>query len=222
MPAARPPSRTCVVFAFSMRVPTPSAPLDPAISISGNTDAGVVIKGADAVNNLIRGNMIGTNATGEKELPNQSDGVQLGIERAKQYHRRRTRRATQHHLRQRPRRHPSRRLAAVSDRGQCHPWKLYRNQSTGRFTCPQPAQRRTPGGVCGNNTIGGTVVNAGNVISGNAVQGVAIVGQNAKMNHLVGNFIGTDPTGKRRVRNEEAGVLIDGAPAKRGRTGWDR
>jgi hypothetical protein len=67
-----------------------------------------------------------------------------------------------------------------------------------------------------NNTIGGTAVGAGNVISGNARQGVEIgavllAGQGSASGNVVqGNKIGTDITGTLGLGNGMAGILLEG------------
>jgi surface protein len=63
-----------------------------------------------------------------------------------------------------------------------------------------------------NNTIGGTTVNARNIISGNGFPtdspGVAIYGSGATGNRVIGNFIGTDVTGAAHLGNADHGVSI--------------
>jgi parallel beta-helix repeat protein len=65
-----------------------------------------------------------------------------------------------------------------------------------------------------NNTIGGTVAGAGNVISGNRVNGietgVGYFDTGAHNNLVQGNYIGTDATGTGAVPNRQAGILISG------------
>jgi hypothetical protein len=62
------------------------------------------------------------------------------------------------------------------------------------------------------NTVGGTAPGAGNVISANGTYGIQI-GQSSR-NAVLGNFIGTDKTGKAPLGNAQYGVLIfDGATA---------
>jgi hypothetical protein len=59
-----------------------------------------------------------------------------------------------------------------------------------------------------NNTVGGTTVHAGNVISGNDVDGVIIRNAGATGNRIHGNFIGTDATGAARLPNRFNGVVL--------------
>jgi hypothetical protein len=59
-----------------------------------------------------------------------------------------------------------------------------------------------------NNTIGGTVASARNIISGNSFDGVTIVGSLATMNQVQGNLIGTDVTGTADLGNSSEGVSI--------------
>jgi hypothetical protein len=61
-----------------------------------------------------------------------------------------------------------------------------------------------------NNQIGDVTPGAANVISGNGGDGVNIRGTTGTDNRVVGNRIGTDPTGLRAVGNFH-GVLVNGA-----------
>jgi len=63
-----------------------------------------------------------------------------------------------------------------------------------------------------NDVIGGTNVGDGNVISGNLGSGVAIDGYNHAGNLVLGNYIGTDLTGEKRLPNVD-GVFIASAAA---------
>lgn len=58
------------------------------------------------------------------------------------------------------------------------------------------------------NTVGGTDPGAGNVISGNSVSGIDLGAPNATGNLIVGNLIGTDPTGSFAIGNE-VGVTVN-------------
>ncbi len=63
-----------------------------------------------------------------------------------------------------------------------------------------------------NNTIGGTVPSARNIISGNNNDGVEINGSGASGNVVRGNFIGTKANGIEALGNTQRGVFINGAP----------
>jgi CSLREA domain-containing protein len=64
-----------------------------------------------------------------------------------------------------------------------------------------------------NNTIGGTVAGARNVISGNDEDGIRIYGSDATGNVVQGNYIGTDVNGTGDLGNTLDGVHIEGAPS---------
>ncbi len=65
-----------------------------------------------------------------------------------------------------------------------------------------------------NNTIGGSVAGARNVISGNDWNGFAIEGATASGNVLQGNYIGTNSSGTLAIGNGRNGVYIgSGAPS---------
>ena len=62
------------------------------------------------------------------------------------------------------------------------------------------------------NTIGGTGLHQGNLISGNKTQGVQFYTYTAASNKILGNYIGTDATGMKAIPNGLSGVCINGAP----------
>ncbi|MGI8957283.1 MAG: beta strand repeat-containing protein [Chthoniobacterales bacterium] len=65
-----------------------------------------------------------------------------------------------------------------------------------------------------NNTVGGTVPGARNVISGNSNYGLGIIsggGPDVTANLVQGNFIGTDITGTTKIGNGASGVIVLGA-----------
>jgi VCBS repeat protein len=66
--------------------------------------------------------------------------------------------------------------------------------------------------IAPNNTIGGTVAGAGNVISGNSSNGVAIFSPGSTGNLVAGNFIGTDiNSSPQQLGNSADGVLLSGS-----------
>jgi parallel beta-helix repeat protein len=60
----------------------------------------------------------------------------------------------------------------------------------------------------GGNTVGGTDAGAGNLISGNDWNGIEITGPASANNHIEGNRIGTDATGKSAMHNLQDGILV--------------
>src|SRR6185295_9951568 len=64
----------------------------------------------------------------------------------------------------------------------------------------------------GNNTIGGTVTGARNVISGNSGSGVAMSSSQATGNKLQGNYIGTNAAGTAALGNGKSGVVLVEGP----------
>ncbi len=63
-----------------------------------------------------------------------------------------------------------------------------------------------------NNTIGGSGMGEGNVISGNSDDGIDLFGSGTTGNMILGNYIGTDATGTVVLGNSSDGVEIGGAP----------
>jgi hypothetical protein len=61
-----------------------------------------------------------------------------------------------------------------------------------------------------DNTIGGTVTGARNVISGNGGDGVVIFGSDATGNKVQGNFIGTGANGTTALGNDDGVVISSG------------
>ncbi len=61
----------------------------------------------------------------------------------------------------------------------------------------------------GSNTVGGSTVGAGNLISANENDGIWITGAGAAGNVVQGNEIGTDVTGALPLGNAYSGVQID-------------
>lgn len=59
-----------------------------------------------------------------------------------------------------------------------------------------------------NNSIGGSLINMGNVISGNKAMGVGIYNPGSTGNSIVGNVIGLDATAAKALGNASDGVVI--------------
>ena len=169
----------------------------PGNLISGNDGDGINIFGTGSTGNLVRGNLIGTNAAGTADLGNTSQGIyifansnQIGGNTA-----------------------GFRNVISGNDGGGVNIGGGSNNTVQGNYigtNLAGTAAIRNPDGVridtgANNNQIGGGLSGEGNLISGNDV-GVHIAGGNN--NTVQGNLIGTGADGTSDVGNLEAGVYI--------------
>ena len=182
--------------------------------ISGNDQAGVAIIGfndpENTSGNVVKGNYIGTNFTGSADLGNAGGGVQIldapkntigGSETGERN--------------------------IISGNDQNGIWidgvEASGNVVQGNFIGTDPTGSADLGnGFRGvrirdapNNTIGGSHVGEGNVISGNVRGGIYIKDTGASGNVVAGNYIGTDVTGAAVLGNFNEGVQIEDAPDNR-------
>ena len=167
--------------------------------ISGNINDGIDILDYDfgtypgGVDNLVEGNLIGTDVTGTKALPNRNEGI--GLSQGAQSN---TIGGTQ--------------AGAGNVISGNDSWGIYLDQSsghnliqgnfvgtnaqgTGALTNYRGVEVDSPA-----NTIGGTAAGAGNVISGNTWGGINI-GASSFDNLIQGNLIGTSVTGDTAIPN---------------------
>ncbi len=171
--------------------------------ISGNT-TGVIIGDASATNNLVEGNLIGTDVTGTHRLAIGGPfGAVSGIT---------VNTPPQRHRRARmPRRGV---VIAAAEFG----ISLYAATVVqGNWIETNAASDATLGNTVGievvgaGSTIGGTIAGARNIISGNSGDGIDITGSGATGNVVEGNYIGTDATGEGALGNANVGVFVSAA-----------
>ncbi|HEV8606245.1 MAG TPA: hypothetical protein VGQ99_12805 [Tepidisphaeraceae bacterium] len=196
--------------------------------ISGNRLNGVELQDTGAIDNIVRGNYIGLRADGSAGLGNQDDGVDInstsnniiggteagagnvissnasdGIEIAADINRFAG--------------NSTANLVQGNFIGTNAAGTLARPNAVNGIrivenTCMidvNPACAGLTSSVQ-NNTIGGAVAAARNIISGNGANGIHIIGANATANLVHGNYIGTDITGALALANFGSGVAISG------------
>ena len=180
--------------------------------ISGNTGPGAAINGATTGNNAIVGNYVGLNAAGNAAIPNVSGGVQIfdgatfnviGGSAAG------TGNVLSGNLAQG--------VAIAAANNNTVAGNFIGTNATGTAAIGNGTTTTRYSGVglfsgASNNTIGGPIAGAGNLISGNTAQGVVIANAGTNNNTVSANFIGLNATGTAAVANQFSGVEINGGP----------
>jgi len=173
--------------------------------ISGNDQNGIVINGMLATGTKIEGNYIGTDVTGTAGIGNSLQGIFISA--------------------------PSNLVGGniagarniisgnlqggifISGTG------AEKNNVTGNYIGTNKMGTMDLGNTLNgieifnapNATIGGITAAERNIISGNDQNGVRILGASAIDNKVIGNYIGTNGTGKIDIGNSFAGVSIENA-----------
>ncbi|MBN2146626.1 MAG: hypothetical protein JW726_04520 [Anaerolineales bacterium] len=175
--------------------------------ISGNYYCGVDISGVDSTDNVVAGNLIGSDATGTAAIPNLA-GVCM--------------RAGAHHNRlgsDGDGQHDAAERNLISGNGTgvvINGEDTHHNLVAGNYigvnAAGTAALANAVSGVsvigASENTIGGAV---GNLISGNGQNGLEIITPTATSNVIMGNLIGLNASGSAAIPNR-VGVKIDNAP----------
>jgi titin len=179
--------------------------------ISGNDNQGVIICNAEtggtgSYDNLVEGNLIGTDASGKNALGNDTTGVEIEEGSAGNTIGGPT--AAARNI-----------IAANGDSGVAivgpgTTGNLVEGNDIGTgITGTHELGNGGDGVHIDNgstaNTIGGTATGTGNLISGNDQEGVHLDDDGTTGNFIVGNKIGTDVTGTVALGNSEDGVLIE-------------
>lgn len=168
--------------------------------ISGNGREGVYIT---AIGNYVQGNFIGTNAAGTAALGNTLDGVKM--DGAPSTFVGGTEAGARNVI-------SGNHGAGLTIFGAGASSNIMQGNFIGTDVTGTVALGNFAGGldILGgpNNTVGGTVSGAGNVISGNKSEGLEIFGTSATKNIVQGNFIGTDVSGTIALANNFQGVKL--------------
>ncbi len=172
--------------------------------ISGNQGCGIQFVNAGTASNSVLGNYIGTDVNGTSSIPNTSTGVSIGDGASGNF---------------------------VGDTAPGAGNVISGNGVIGvELAGTGTTENRVLGNIIGadrnglvplgnghgvamhlgasNNMLGGIEPGARNIISGNRWDGVHIRSAGTTNNYVVGNFIGTDPTGTVRVGNGGNGVIL--------------
>jgi hypothetical protein len=175
--------------------------------VSGNLDNGLALADTTTSNNIIRGNYIGSTASGMNNLPNGS-GIQIF--------------GGAHHNTIGGTTLGARNIISgnVSNGINISGTGTTNNQVQGNYigltaTGSSAMGNRMDGIFIGdeasNNLIGGTVAGARNIISGNDGRGIFIQGNGASGasgNQIQGNYVGTDVSGATAIGNGSHGITF--------------
>jgi hypothetical protein len=178
--------------------------------ISGNLGNGVLLRGPNVVNNTIQGNFIGTDATGLNPLPNTVAGVTVdtgsssnliggnvtgtrnvisGNNLAYDY---------------------GVIITGAGTSGNVIEGNYVGVGANGEAAVSNYFGMMVSGGAT-NNTFGGTVAGARNVISGNCSYGVLVKDAGTSGNVVEGNYVGLDAAGVTAMPNDFGVIVYNGA-----------
>ncbi len=180
---------------------------DAANAISGNNQNGVFITGQGTSQNVVSGNLIGTDASGTAALGNSDAGVYIDVGSSNN-----TIGGTSP---------AARNIIAANGANNYSGVDIYGSSGNlveGNYVGTDVSGSLALGnrddgffifGSSTSNTIGGTAASAGNVISGNDGDGVVIFGTGTSQNVIAGNNVGTDSSGTLAVGNTAQGIEVD-------------
>jgi hypothetical protein len=167
--------------------------------ISGNSGSGISL----GDNNLVQGNYIGTDVSGTVDLGNNGDGIE-GFESAD----RNTIGGATPEARNIISGNDGNGILIAEDSCENLMQGNYIGTDiTGTTSLGNEGDGISLDNIADNNTIGGTMPEARNLISGNGGTGIRIA--NSRVNLVQGNFIGTDINGTANLGNNANGIRID-------------
>ncbi|MCP5144159.1 MAG: DUF4347 domain-containing protein [Gammaproteobacteria bacterium] len=169
--------------------------------ISGNGGNGISLTGVGAVGNVIEGNIIGLDDSGDGVLGNGGNGIKVSNGPADNVIG-----TTNGNL-----------ISGNAGDGiriENADATLIRTNHIGTDVTGTDSRGNAGSGVvitsgASNNMIGGIVPGEGNLISGNLTAGVQILQAGSNDNQILGNLIGTDHTGTAVIGNGNYGIVVD-------------
>jgi hypothetical protein len=173
--------------------------------ISGNQGSGILLDGAGVSGNGVAGNFLGNNVSGTAPLPNGAHGVLIDGGATNN-----TVGGTTAAARNIISGNAANGVTITYSTANVVEGNYIGTDSSGTVALANGFQGVAIFNYAADNTIGGSVAGAGNLISGNSNAGVAITGLGADGNHISGNLIGTNATGTAALPNGYAGVQVDG------------
>jgi parallel beta-helix repeat protein len=171
--------------------------------ISASGANGIQIEGTGTDNNVVQGNFIGTDATGELDRGNASDGVRIGNGAQSN---------TIGGIAPEARNVISGNDGdGVDIQGSGTTGNVVQGNYIGTDDDGEQDLGNSSEGVdvsADGNTIGGSVAGAGNVISGNNLRGVYVTGAGVSAT-IQGNYVGTDKDGLQALGNTFDGIEVN-------------
>jgi len=171
-------------------------------TISGNLRSGVMISGGGSAGSTIRNNRIGTRADGLAAVPNGDYGISISSSNANTIG---GSSANQGNT------ISGNGKSGVLIQGATSTGNLLQGNVIGLNQTGTGAIANAGHGVfvvSPGNTIGGQSSGAGNTISGNKNAGIFFTTPASSGNQILGNRIGTDPTGTRKVGSQKFGIQL--------------
>ncbi len=184
--------------------------------ISGNLGSGILLRGSNVVNNVIEGNFIGTDLTGTNAIPNEIAGVTIDtgaslnvigglVPGARNVISGNNLAVFQNEFAD-----YGVIIAGYGTTSNAVEGNYIGVGSNGVTAVPNYFGMLCAGGAT-NNTFGGTVAAARNIISGNANYGMMVKDTNTSENVVEGNYIGLDVSGELAVSNFDGMICYNAA-----------
>lgn len=172
---------------------------------SGNSYTGIIVSDLGTTNNIVEGNLIGTDATGKIALPNGTFGLGVWNGASDNIIGGTTRSAANVISGNNS---YGMLIADLGAHGNVVEGNLIGTDITGRTALANGYAGLAVWDTAVSNLIGGTIVGAANVISGNDTYGLYISDTNTSANLFEGNYIGTDISGTNALGNGFANVEL--------------